>query len=502
MQARWAHFYKAVPSNMDQTLSILLVEDDADTRANLCDILEIDGHNVVATTNATEARQLASSRLFEIILLDRKLPDATADELLPELISILPNAHVIVMTGYANLDSTIAAFRAGAADYLIKPVNIDALRNTVGHIQHTRDVEQQLKQKQEFSNLILDTADAIILVLDLSGKIVQVNDYFQRISGWSQDEVVDQDWFTLCIPEYERERVREVFIQTAEDAHSRGIVNPVLTKAGEVRQIRWSNNTLKNELGRMTSVLAVGIDVTDHMAAERQLLQNERLAGIGQTMAAIAHESRNGLQRIHAGVEMLEEITRDTPDVTTDLMVIKRAANDLNSVFEEVRSFAAPINLHLNLCDVIDTVRIAWKKVMEASASQNVSFTEDFSTKEMLIQADSFRIEQVFRNLFENSIEAASDEAEIHVKAFVENGECCLVVSDSGPGLTKEQHDRIFEPFFTTKAKGTGLGMAIVKRIVTAHEGKIAVLPETDEQSGARFEIRLPIKLSRKPQPA
>ena len=133
---------------MSQRLNILLVEDDPDTRANLSDILEIDGHRVESSGTAANARECASRESFEIIILDRKLPDAMADELLPELIALNPRAHVIVMTGFANLNSTIAAFRAGAADYLIKPVNIDALRNSLQHIQRSREVEKQLRQKQ------------------------------------------------------------------------------------------------------------------------------------------------------------------------------------------------------------------------------------------------------------------------------------------------------------------------------------------------------------------
>ena len=476
---------------MENRLNILLVEDDEDTRANLSDILEIDGHFVATAGTAAEALKCVSREAFEMILLDRKLPDASADELLPELVELNPGAHIIVMTGFANLNSTIAAFRAGAADYLIKPVNIDALRNSLKHIQHAQHVERQLEQKREFANLILNTADAIILVLDPNGTIVQVNDYFQRITGWTQEEVCGEDWFELCIPVRERERVREVFIETAQQMRSRGIVNPIRSRGGEERQIRWSNNTLKSGQGATTAVLAVGIDVTDQMAAEQQLLQAERLAGIGQTMAAIAHESRNALQRIHAGVEMLEEITAGNSETEPDLLVIKRAARDLNLVLEEVRSFAAPINLHLGRCDLIETIRHAWASILE-STSGDTTIEFDFVGDDFIVRADRFRIEQVFRNLFENAIAACKTGGSIRVRGSRSDEACCFVVSDTGPGLSPEQQARIFEPFFTTKAKGTGLGMAIVKRIVTAHGGTIEVLSGSDKMIGATLKVCLP----------
>ena len=314
----------------------------------------------------------------------------------------------------------------------------------------------------------------------------------------SQEDLNGNDWFECCIPERERERVREVFIRTAEESHSRGIVNPILTREGEERQIRWSNNTLANGDGRVSAVLAVGIDVTDHIAAEYQLRQSERLAGIGQTMAAIAHESRNALQRINAGVAMLEEITEGDPETQPDLMVIKRAANSLNTMLEEVRSFAAPIHLHVDECDLADVVSHAWTSVLEASQGIDAQLSSEFQGESLTIQADRFRLEQVFRNLFENAIAACDSDTRLQVRGTCDGQTCQVIVSDNGPGLSEEQQHRIFEPFYTTKAKGTGLGMAIVKRVVSAHHGTIRVLPRAHDAVGAHFEICLPIKHSRR----
>lgn len=487
---------------MQSPLNLLLVEDDQDTRVNLTDILEIDGHRVSCAESGAAARQKACAEKFDIVLLDRKLPDTTAEDLLPELLQLSPDARVVVMTGFANLNSTISAFRSGAADYIIKPVNIDALRNSLKNIQQSKEVEKQLREKREFSDLILDTADAIILVLNLEGRIVRVNDYFLRITDWTEEEVTGEDWFELCVPEHDRERVQNVFNQTARDSGSRGIVNPVLTKFGQQRQIRWSNNVLRDGQNEISAILAVGIDVTDHIAIEQQLLQAERLAGMGQTMAAIAHESRNALQRINAGVEMLEEITKGNGEAKPDLMVIKRAAHDLHSVFEEVRSFAAPINLHIGNCDLAQTVQNAWNNVVDSGSDCDATFLCDFHHGDLLVHADCFRIEQVFRNLFENSFAACRTSPKITVQATLVEDDCQIVVSDNGTGLSDLQRSRIFEPFFTTKAKGTGLGMAIVKRIISAHHGQIAVLPNTANATGARFQILLPIHPSRNKQPA
>ena len=102
-----------------------MVEDDEDTCLNLCDILELDDHTVETVSTAAEA--LAPGRLAgaEVVLLDRRLPDGTAEQLLPRLQSVSPDAEVIIITGHADMDSAIAALRQGATDYLLKPINPD-----------------------------------------------------------------------------------------------------------------------------------------------------------------------------------------------------------------------------------------------------------------------------------------------------------------------------------------------------------------------------------------
>src|SRR6185437_14806140 len=111
-------------------LNILIVEDDADTRENLRDILELDGHRIVAA--ATAAAALARDDwTFDTVLLDRRLPDGSAVDLLPALKRLAPAADVIILTGFADVEGAIAALRLGAADYLLKPINADELRTRV-----------------------------------------------------------------------------------------------------------------------------------------------------------------------------------------------------------------------------------------------------------------------------------------------------------------------------------------------------------------------------------
>ena len=109
-------------------LCVLVVDDDADTRANLFDILELDGYRVETAGSVAETLDRRNWGDIDAVILDRKLPDGSAEELLPRLKQLAPEAAVIIVTGYADLEGAIAAIRQGAADYLLKPVNLDLLR--------------------------------------------------------------------------------------------------------------------------------------------------------------------------------------------------------------------------------------------------------------------------------------------------------------------------------------------------------------------------------------
>ncbi|MCC9601826.1 response regulator [Stieleria sp. JC731] len=477
---------------MQDELSILLVEDDDDTRITLTDVLEIDGNHVIVASSIAEAIELLDNSVA-IIILDRKLPDGPAEQHIPKLRRQAPDADIVVVTGYADMDSTISAFRSGASDFLLKPINPEALRHTVCRIVQKKTTELKLRKEQQFADRVLSTAEAIVLVLDPEGKIVRFNPYFERLSGWKLEEVQGKDWFSTFVPKSDHNTIRDLFLLTQANGSSTGVINAIITREGAERQIRWSNTTLVTDSGDIDSVLAVGVDVTEFVDAQVKVAQSERLAAIGQTMASLAHESRNALQRIQSGLELLELDVGNDPEAIKDLSTVKRAAADLNSLLEEIRSFAAPIQLNLVSADLRDVYQRAWRNLASNRENRDCELAEIDNRHQQKTLFDSLRLEQVFRNLFENSLAAASDPVKIQIRIDQnEQNDTTILVTDNGPGLSRDQSLRVFEPFFTTKTRGTGLGLAIVKRIVEAHQGEIEVDQRVSEMGGAAIKITLP----------
>ena len=154
---------------------VLVVDDDEDTRLNLSDILELEGYRVEVAGSAREL--LSRSRWDEVslVLLDRKLPDGTPQEIVPLLRQKAPDAAVIIVTGYADIEGAISALRSGAADYILKPVNPDALLASVRRVlQRQRDVKEIVRlnrvlasSEEQYRSLFENALDGLIIKLRL-----------------------------------------------------------------------------------------------------------------------------------------------------------------------------------------------------------------------------------------------------------------------------------------------------------------------------------------------
>ena len=233
--------------------------------------------------------------------------------------------------------------------------------------------------------------------------------------------------------------------------------------------------------------------------AQERVLQSERLAAIGQMMAGLAHESRNALQRSQACLEMLAIEIHDRPAALNLVARIQKAQDDLYQLYEEVRDYAAPLRLTRARHDLRAVLERTWENLGALRSSRDARLECVSDGSPACCCVDAFALEQVFRNILENALAACSDPVRIRAE-FQErrlddepggDSQVSISIADNGPGLSAEAREKIFEPFFTTKTKGTGLGMAISRRIVEAHGGEIAV---GREQPGAEIVITLPRK--------
>ncbi len=241
--------------------------------------------------------------------------------------------------------------------------------------------------------------------------------------------------------------------------------------------------------------MKVGQDITHLKRAQERALQAERLAAIGQMIAGLAHESRNALQRSQACLEMLARLARGRPEALDLIDRLQKAQDHLHRLYEDVRSYAAPIRLDRRPCDLAEVWREAWADLAPAAPGpprlDPRGVVRPRRTMPCRPVPPGPGLPQPLRERAGRLPRPGRGRAPGTAEAELDGRPAVRVtVRDNGPGLAPEQRPSIFEPFYTTKTKGTGLGLAIARRIVEAHGGRITV--GDGDGPGAEFVIILP----------
>ncbi len=281
---------------------------------------------------------------------------------------------------------------------------------------------------------------------------------------------------------------------------------------GELRWVRDQGFAVHDANGKVVGYAGIADDVTDMMESQRRMLQTERLAAIGEAITGIAHESRNALQRSQACLEMLARRISDRPEATELAGRTQQALRELHLLYQRVRDYAAPLQLQpvvMNLRQIMQQTLSDLSSTIESRQAHIVELIEPPGAADRFEgHVDPDALKQVFRNVLENALDPELDRLvqRSHVRVELKWGETMveerrfirLRIQDNGPGFHEGSGERIFEPFFTTKTRGTGLGMAISRRIVDAHRGTIAAHSQPGQ--GLQIEITLPAHEPRETQ--
>lgn len=327
--------------------------------------------------------------------------------------------------------------------------------------------------------------------------IIFVNPAFETLSGYPQEEAIGRSCDLLCGEGGPSEGLLQLRQAMAEHRQCRMTLE-CTRKNGEQFWNDVSIAPVKDSDGVVTHLIAVMEDVSERREAQQQLLQSERLAAIGQMVTGLAHESRNALQRAQACLDMLALDLEDHPEQLELTEKTRRALNDLHRYYEEVRNYAAPIQLERRRTDLRQLWQATWRDLEPGRSGYDVELTEHLSDADLRCDVDEHRMDQVFRNIMENALAACPSPGRLTVAAdrIRSNGDECIELRfrDDGPGFTPASEAAVFQPFFTTKQKGTGLGMAITRRIVEAHGGQIEAA--NSENGGAEVRLVLPASCS------
>lgn len=229
----------------------------------------------------------------------------------------------------------------------------------------------------------------------------------------------------------------------------------------------------------------------DLAAARARLVQSEKLAALGQLAGAIAHEVRNPLAIMRSAAQgVLEDARTPSAEIQRGCEFIIAEIDRLHSVVTSLLAFARPLPLKRGTVRVEELFDRTEQLAREELAGTRIRLARRIGDALPIIDGDSDLLCQALLGLIANANEAMADGGEIVLEASACSGGVEIAVADSGPGIPAELRSRVFEPFFTTREKGTGLGLAVVKQIVTAHAGSVSVHDRPG--GGTCFVLRLP----------
>lgn len=239
----------------------------------------------------------------------------------------------------------------------------------------------------------------------------------------------------------------------------------------------------------MLGVYAIVRDITEVRREEELMVLSEKLSVIGHLAAAVAHEIRNPLTSLKGFVQLMD-ITKEVNPLHSDIML--KEIDRINIISSELLILGKKQDVAFRRIDLADSVQQVFTLMKAETNLNNIEMVLRIKTAEPIsIMADSIELKQLFINIVKNSIEAIDENGEIDISLQIINDNAVISISDNGSGMVPERLERIGEPFYSTKEKGTGIGLAICRKIVHRLDGELDF--ESEVNKGTTVTIRIPL---------
>ena len=341
-----------------------------------------------------------------------------------------------------------------------------------------KKLKKSLREKEKLSSYLSNIIEGIsvgILILDNSGKITLFNKNMKKKLPFLEKGIK--------LSEIKKERITEEFLSALE----RGEEFEKEIKDNDFVYL-LSFGKLKGKRKKIGYYFILK-DISDIKKLEREVARTNRLRAMGEMAAELAHEIRNPLGSIELYASMLEEDLKTAKLNSDFIKFIREEIKKLNSLVTNILLFTRDITVSPKKIKVKNYLKNILNLITPLANSENINIV--LNIKEDYVVFDPELFERVFYNLILNSIHAlkGKKKGKIEIGLRKEKSTQIITVKDNGEGIDREILDKIFNPFFTTKAKGSGLGLSVVYRIVKAHNGKIFINSEKGKGTEIIIEI-------------
>ncbi len=493
-------------STESQDYHILVVDDERDIRDGSERILTRKGYEVTKASNGEEALERVKETLFAIVLLDLKMPGMDGLEVLRRIRQSHPEVLVIVITGYATIETAIEAMKLGAYDFIPKPFKPDQLRIVVDRASELKQLTDEAKRLQEerqrtLKDLHLEqsrtrtviralpdgvtvtTPDAHVALMNPACvRLVSLPGEF--VPGEHIGHYVKDESFCDLVARTSRGEIPEEQTSLTYEFSMEGD-----------KYLRADSTTIRSESGECLGAVTVVIDITGLMMLDRQK---------SEFVAKVSHELRSPLSTIHEQLAMLlNKLAGDTPEDQRYLLSrAKEKTHGLITMIGDLLDLSRieaglvaqdrrPVDVSGLLTGVVDFLR---SKAAGKKQTLTLSIPEQGLPH---VSSDPQSLEIVFGNLITNAIHYTGEQGSVEVSASTEDDRVRVAVQDNGFGIAERHQERIFERFYRVKddntryITGTGLGLPIVKGIVDDLGGSISL--ESEPGKGSTFTVVLPL---------
>jgi two-component system sensor histidine kinase HydH len=369
-------------------------------------------------------------------------------------------------------------------------------------LQVTQEAERRSKElelmterwlsEKRFSESVLESLSSGLITLDDRGRITNFNGGAERILQYSADEVLGKP---LSAAMASKDKCDILGSQGMQDESFFGREIYVMRKDGVEIPAGIDISPQRDIRGRETGKIIHFRDLTKIKEMQEELLRVGRLGSLGEISMGIAHEIRNPLAGIRITAQAMEEEVKDNQALKEYVARIISEIDRLNELVKSFMSFAKPQKPELAPCQLPELLQDVLFLVKKDLEKRKIRVEQEHTDDLPSVSLDVNQMKQVFLNLILNSIESITKQGEIRVRTSVisrrDRREVMISVSDSGKGIPEELQSKVFDPFFTTKARGLGMGLSNVYRIINRHDGYIRV--QSESRKGTTFFIHLPL---------
>jgi len=479
--------------------ALLFVGPPADPRRLAWFICLLDTALITAVVAATGGARSVFAFLYVLcvtaacVLLSRTrgLAIAAASSLL--YAGIVVGRTVLPLSVFFDAPEETTAFELltmflNAATFLIVAIVAGGLAERYHAARRELETRQKdLRDLQAFQDLVFQSVGTGLIAVDRKHRVTAFNRAAQEITGVATPEALGRAWSALVGAAISLDS-----IEAAIDANPRASVwreTTLRRPDGTTVPLRMTFSALRSGEGERLGLISACEDLSAIREMEARMRQADRLATLGRMAANIAHEIRNPLASLTGAIEVLTSplATDDTRERLSQ--IVARESERLNHIIKDFLEYTRPAPLSITTLDVAAAIEEVLVLLEHRARPGSLKTARDFAPS-ILWAVDAQQFRQILWNLCLNASEAMPEGGELRVAAEVVGDRLEVSVTDSGEGIGTNDLSHVFEPFFSTKPEGTGLGLALVHRIVQEHGGEIDV--RSSPGLGTTFTFTLP----------